>query len=96
MATQIKRIAPYQAGKVVAVIYFVIGFVFAGPFALIFSLAPADAHGASPGRAFIFLIMPFLYALAGLIFTSIFCMLYNLVASRFGGIEIQLSEIHDD
>jgi hypothetical protein len=94
MSTQIKRIAPLQAGKVAAILYFIFGAVFAVPFILIFSLVPSQEGAETPGVAF-FVFMPFLYALLGFIFVPIVCWLYNVVAGWVGGIEIQLLETGD-
>ena len=94
MTTRIDRIAPLQAGKVAAVLYFIFGAVFSLPFALVFMLAPAgpQADGSAPPGPVFFLFMPFLYALAGFIFVPVMCWLYNLVARLVGGIEVQLAE----
>ena len=36
--------------------------------------------------------LPIIYGVAGFIFTAIGCVIYNVVASRVGGIEIQMDE----
>jgi hypothetical protein len=40
-----------------------------------------------------FLAMPFIYALAALIFVPIGCLIYNFVAGLTGGIEMQLTDV---
>jgi hypothetical protein len=37
------------------------------------------------------MLLPILYGLGGFVVTAIFCWLYNAVAKRLGGIEIDLS-----
>lgn len=87
MSRQLVRIAPWQAGKVCAVIYFVFGLVFAIPFALIASLAPEEgAFGV--GFA---IVLPFLYAIGALIFVPIACWVYNLAAKMVGGFEVEVA-----
>lgn len=40
------------------------------------------------------LLQPLIFAVIGYISTRIFCGIYNRVASRWGGIRINLTEIH--
>lgn len=97
MVTRVNRIAPFQAGKVSAVLYFIFGVIFSLPFAIVLTLAPPahQANGAAPPGPMMFIVMPFVYALVGLIFVPIMCWLYNLVAKWVGGIEVQLSDTAD-
>jgi hypothetical protein len=87
VAKQLMRIAPWQAGKLFALIYFVMSIFIAVPFALISSMIPSNAPGphVSPG---VFIAMPFLYAIFGLVFVPIACWAYNLAARFVGGLEI--------
>ncbi len=39
------------------------------------------------------LLMPFLYALVFYVFTAVTCAVYNLVAKRLGGFELELAEV---
>jgi hypothetical protein len=40
----------------------------------------------------VFIVLPFIYAIAALIFVPIGCWIYNVVASRLGGIQITVTE----
>jgi len=94
MSTQIRSIAPFQAGKVAAIMYFIFGLIFAIPFALMFGLAASQQGAAGAGAMGIGMVimMPIGYAIAGLIFVPLACWLYNVVAGWVGGIEIQLQD----
>jgi hypothetical protein len=91
MAKRISRIAPWQAAKTLAAVYFVLGLLIAVPLAL-FAPAISVATGEpQPGRGFFFL-MPIAYAIGALIFVPIGCWIYNVVAARLGGIEFTTTE----
>jgi len=90
MSKRIARIAPWQAGKLFAVIYFVVSLFFVILIALFSGLLPA---GARPHLGMVsLLVLPFFYALAGLIFVPLACWVYNLAASLVGGLEISLTD----
>jgi hypothetical protein len=93
---KVTRIAPWQAGKVFALIYFLFGLVFAIPFSLI-ALFVAPAAGQPPlGFGLGFAIgLPFLYGIAGLIFVPIACWVYNFVATLVGGLEVNVEATAD-
>lgn len=93
MIRRIVRVAPWQAGKVAAVLYFIMGIVIAGFMALSIIFAPPNpAPGQEPmGWGFV-MVMPFLYAVTGLVFVPASCWLYNLVASWVGGIEMTVED----
>jgi hypothetical protein len=40
-----------------------------------------------------FVLMPFIYAIIGFIFTALGCLIYNLVAKFMGGMAFSLEEI---
>lgn len=97
METEISRIAPFQAAKLAAVLYFIMGLVFAVPImslSLFFSPPEGAEQNNSMGIVFI-LILPFLYALMGFIFTPIMCWIYNLVAKYTGGLKFSLRDTQD-
>ena len=90
MSKRISRIAPWQAGKLFAVIYFGVSLFFVILFLVFNGLLPAQTRphlGAGT-----LLLVPFLYALGGLIFIPIACWIYNLAASFVGGLEISLTD----
>ena len=97
MKNQIVRFSPLQTAKVMSVLYFFMGVVFAVPMTLMTMLG-GQPEGAEQNSAFsiIFLVMlPFLYALMSFIFVPIACWVYNLSAKWVGGIEVSL-EVTDD
>ena len=89
MIRRITRIAPWQAGKFFAVMYFILGLVFAIPFALI-ALLSSSATGQRPFGVGFAIALPFLYALGGLIIVPIVCWIFNLVAKLVGGLDIEV------
>ena len=88
MKRHITRIGPHQAGKVGAILYFVMGCLLV-PFMLIPMLMGGDRAG--PGVLFV-LAMPILYCVLGYVFVVLMSWMYNVVASFVGGIEITLDE----
>lgn len=96
MIRRIVRVAPWQAGKVAAVLYFIMGIVLACFLALSILFAPPNpAPGQGPpGWGFV-VAAPFLYALLGLVFVPASCWLYNVVAGWVGGIEFTVEERRD-
>jgi hypothetical protein len=91
VSKQLTRIAPWQAGKLFALIYFVISVFFAIPMALISSMVPSNAPGPHFSIGF-FILMPFLYALCGLIIVPFGCWIYNSAAKFVGGLEISVTD----
>lgn len=89
MKRTITRIAPWQAAKVSAVLYFLVGLIVALPLGLLSRVVPPPPGESVPGLGF-FLMMPIMYGLAALIFTPIACWLYNAVTRRVGGIEVEV------
>ena len=89
MSRRVMRIAPWQAGKVFAVLYFIFGLVFAIPFAFIGSFA--DQGGFGVGFA---IALPIIYAIGGLIIVPLCCLVYNFVAKVVGGLEFDVVD-HD-
>ncbi len=91
MSQSIVRVPPGQAAKVFGIIYFILGILFL-PF---FILPMLLGGGQQPFGLVFVLLMPILYAVMGFIGTAFLCWLYNAVASRVGGVQIELmSERH--
>lgn len=98
MTKRLKRIAPLQLGKMLAVIYglgtliFVPFFLF---FAAIASVAPTTQAGPiipmmfGMGIGFLIFI-PVMYATMGFITGVVGAFIYNLVAGWVGGIEVEV------
>ena len=91
MHRQIVRIAPWQAGKISALVYFAMGILFAAPMALFGVLAQSASGQPSINVVFI-LVLPFLYALLGLVFAPLACWFYNVAASPVGGLSVTVQD----
>jgi hypothetical protein len=91
---RIKRIAPLQLGKMLAVLYGIMGLL-AMPFFLLVSLfasqAPQQQRIGVMGLGIGFAILvPLIYAVMGFVSGAIGALIYNLVASWIGGIEVEV------
>lgn len=100
MKTSIRRIEPFQTAKIMALLTAAMSLVILVPMMLLFSAFGlydgSLVGGAMAGSGIIsLLIFPILYAIFGFIGTLIYCGLYNLIASRTGGIELDLSGYGD-
>jgi hypothetical protein len=89
MKRRLTRIAPWQAAKVCAVLYFVLGLIFAIPLTLLALFAEPQPGEEQVGLG-LAIAFPFLYAVGALIFVPIACWLYNLVARIVGGLEVEV------
>lgn len=91
---QITRFGVGQTAKVCAALYFVISLIVVVPIALFMAVAGSGAEMPLPfGGGWIFLlVLPFLYAIVGFFAVALACLLYNLVASRVGGIAIEMGD----
>jgi hypothetical protein len=94
MSKRLTRIAPWQAGKVFALIYFVLSFFVVIPLLLFGSMVPSNAPGPHFGIGFV-IVLPFMYALGGLIFVPLACWIYNLAAKIVGGLEVTVTDEPD-
>jgi hypothetical protein len=84
---EIRSISVVQTAKVGGAIYLIVAAVIGICFALV---TLVRGH---PGRAFLALVgIPIFYAVVAFVFTAVFCLLYNEIARRIGGIEIELAE----
>lgn len=81
---QIKKFGIVQTAKVAAILYLVFGAIFLVPMTLITLVASGEA-----ASLFLILLLP-VYAIGGFIVVAICCWIYNLVAGKFGGIEIEI------
>jgi hypothetical protein len=90
MLRRVTRVSPWQAGKFFAVLYFIMGLIFAIPFALFSSVLPAGSGGGF-GIGFA-IALPFIYGICGLIFVPIACLIFNFVAGLVGGLEFTVAE----
>ncbi len=88
MGTRIKRIAPVQFGKILAVIYALFSVVFI-PFIVLASFFAPEGEG--PGLLF-GMAMPIIYIIMGFIGGVIGAFIYNVSAKWVGGVEIEFEE----
>lgn len=91
---RLKRIAPLQLGKMLALLYGIMGLIFI-PIFLFMSAAssqvsPDQRMGLMAFGAGFALFMPVLYAVIGFIFGVIGALIYNLAAKWVGGIEVEV------
>jgi hypothetical protein len=91
---RIKRFAPLQLGKIMALGYGIMGLLFC-PVFLISSLLAS--HLPNQQRAGIMalgtgfaVLMPFFYAALGFIFGVVGAFIYNVLAKWVGGIEVEV------
>lgn len=92
---RIRRFSVLRTATVAAAMYFIITAIFAIPLALIASAMPStytDQFGrtyqVSISPLFV-LIIPFVYAGLGWVFTALACLIYNLAARFTGGIQFE-------
>jgi len=91
---RIKSIAPLQLGKMLAILYGIMGLLFI-PFFLLMSLASAQMPAQQRvgmlafGVGFAF-AMPFIYAGMGFVCGALGALIYNVVAKWIGGIEVEV------
>lgn len=93
---RIKKFGVYQTAKMAALIYFFISLIFILPLSGMFTMFSSFTEEANffpfLGGAF-FLILPFIYGIMAFVTTAIGCLIYNTVAGRFGGIEVEIEEV---
>ena len=92
--TEIKRIGVLSLAKIIGLIYTVIGLIvwlFMGCFMLIGVMAQPTE---TPAEAMVMLcfvcIIPFFYGVMGFVGGAIIALIYNAVAGKIGGIEVEL------
>ncbi len=87
---QIKSFGILQAAKVSGALYLIVSAIFAIPFAVIGALG-AVVSGKPEGLLMLLLVFaPLFYAVVGALGAALACLVYNLVAARIGGFEIEL------
>lgn len=91
---RIKRIAPLQAGKMLAILYGIMGLIFI-PFFLIMSVVSSQLPPEQQAGMMVFgvgfaIAAPFLYAVMGCVTGVVGALAYNLVSKWIGGIEIEV------
>jgi hypothetical protein len=91
---RIKRFAPLQLGKMMALGYGIMGLLFC-PIFLLMSLFSAHLPNQQRVGMLAFgtgfaLLMPVLYAVMGFIFGVVGAFIYNILAKWVGGIEVEV------
>jgi hypothetical protein len=91
---RIKRIAPLQLGKMLAILYGIMGLLFI-PFFLIMSAVstqlPAEQRVGMMAFGVGFAVAaPLMYAAMGFVIGALGALIYNLVAKWVGGIEVEV------
>ena len=95
---RISKIGIRQTAKFVAIFYLVVSFVFVLPIALLtitigsFADDSMAVFGGIFGGSFL-LLVPLIYAIIGFIMVVLISSIYNLIAKRIGGIEIEIDKI---
>ena len=87
---QIKSLNVIQAAKILAALYFVFGLAFA--VLCVFLALVERGHSGHRGLAMA-VLSPFFYGVAGFVLGAVFCWLYNLIATRFGGLELEITDL---
>lgn len=96
----IERIGPLSVAKVTGAIYAAIGFVVGALFTLFALVGAAAGASSDPEMAWMaplfgaaaIVVFPILYGVVAFVMGLVVGGLYNLIAARFGGIEVTLAE----
>jgi len=91
MKYQVKSFDVLQTSAVAAMLYFLLSLLIFVPVFLI-TLAFPHSNTVLPFTGIVVVFIPFLYAIAGFIFTALGCLFYNLVAKFMGGIAFTLEK----
>jgi hypothetical protein len=89
---RLTRIAPWQAGKLFAVVYFLVSLVFVIPMELVALLVSAPAGSKAHLSPGLILLFPFIYALVALVFVPLACWIYNVAANWVGGLVVTVAD----
>ncbi len=97
----VRRIGAFSLGKVMGILYALLGLIFGAFFAL-FSLlgaaiGVANSQSSDAVASLLFgagsvIFLPIFYGILGFVLGLITALLYNLVARMVGGIQIELEE----
>jgi hypothetical protein len=89
----VRRIGAVSCAKIVGVIYGLLGLVFGGVISLISLIGFSANNSEPPGLLFgmgAIVLLPVIYGGGGFVMTLIGVSLYNVVAARLGGIEMDV------
>ena len=91
MRTQIKRISIMQTSKVIAIIYPIFGLIHT-----MIGIWMLTSPEQPNWLGMLFLFIPIIIGIFGFIFSIIGCLLYNLIASKVGGVEFILEDVESE
>lgn len=93
---RVKKFGVLQTAKVVAIIYVLVSLVIFLPFAMVGSMISEEFFPEFADFGAVALLMiPIMYGIIGFVFTAIGCVVYNMIASFTGGIEIEMETATD-
>ncbi len=87
---KIKSLGILQTAKFAGVLYVVMTAIFAIPLGIVGALVAVIARKPEGLVFLLFIVAPIFYGIAGFLMVALMCWLYNVVAARIGGIEIEL------
>lgn len=93
MKKQIRRLSPHQCAKVVAIVTAITSVIVVIPMLGLTLVTVPEGVNASllPGPlAGMMIAMPLIYGVLSYLGTLLVCVLYNLVASKTGGLEFEI------
>jgi len=82
------KIAPWPTGRILAVLYLVVGIVVAPIMMIAALVAPETNPAGRAGGLMVAFLMPFIYAVIGLVAGVIGAVMYNWVVRFLGGIPL--------
>ncbi len=85
---EIRSIGVLSAAKIMGAIYFIFGEVVA-----LFVALEALAHGHLIRAIFALVFIGAIQGLLGFVFTAVMCLLFNRIAERIGGIEVEVAPL---
>ena len=93
MRCEMKRIDPASAARLAAILVFAVTGIVSLFVFLAFWLVPLATGGmrGQPVAGWMLPVVPLAYGLGAYLFAFVGCAIYNLVAARFGGIVVELS-----
>lgn len=94
--TRVKKIGVLQTSVISAIIFFFLSLVLVLPMLLITGIAGgfSDNMGFAFG-GIIMIFMPIIYGIMGFLMTALWCWIYNVIAKRIGGIEVELETMEE-
>lgn len=93
---RVKKIGVLQTSLISAIIFFFISLIMVVPVMLIMGIV--GGFSGNMGFAFgglLLIFMPVMYAVMGFLMTALWCWMYNVIAKRIGGIEIEVEVMEE-